>query len=68
MESCRARIWDNGDTTNCGNTPVVREQLCARCLRRTIRKLEDKVIALDAKAAGLKRRIAALCSNALTRP
>lgn len=51
MSTCQARVWDNGDTTDCGAPTEPRTRFCRLCgnarrdrLRKAIR---DQILALE---------------------
>lgn len=46
-ETCKRRVWDNGDKTNCGK-PVVVGKLCDECRIDTLDALRKEVISLRA--------------------
>jgi len=53
---CTARVWDNGDTTDCGDA-VLRHDLCAACLKREIDSLRAEKQKLTSLLLDVNRRL-----------
>lgn len=59
IPKCDARVWDNGDTTDCG-TPAVRANRCRTCLDWEVSQLKTKIKASEAEIFEAQLRLAQL--------
>lgn len=57
--SCSARVWDNGDTTDCGR-PATKLDRCERCYITELRNLREKIAQRELELAPLRARLAQL--------
>jgi len=57
--NCRARVWDNGDMTDCGEASV-RLERCAEHIAGEIASLESAIRSYEKKIKDARLRIEAL--------
>jgi hypothetical protein len=61
---CRARVWDAGDMTDCGETPTVGATgLCERCYQDELRWLQQKIQETNAALSSFEGQLRRLKEN-----
>lgn len=60
--TCTARVWDNGDMTDCGK-PVMIANRCLDCRNWELKGLREKVRKLQGELVELEARIEVLASE-----
>jgi hypothetical protein len=56
---CDARVWDNGDTTNCGEV-AVRESRCVQHMKQEIETIQQDIATKKHEIEQAEKRIATL--------
>jgi hypothetical protein len=60
--SCRARVWDNGDMTDCG-AEALRAERCAEHIASEVRNLHAEIKEHEAEIRKCRKRIGELSTE-----